>query len=697
MKPITQQPVKVDNKEGLLLDAVKKANAAYSYQRENMSNAEYSLSFIFGEQYTAEELKDKDEMNRLSMTFNKLPQFINKVTGAQRAAVHTINVTPATSGGAVEEEKLKLPGGEEISVSDAISDMVREIEYSSNAKAWYKMAFKHALEGGFGYLRVLTEYQKDSFDLGIKIKGIRDRWSVLIDPKATEPDLSDMNYCFISESITKREFEKRNPGKSYDAIPGAERGLVTSYWETEEMVTVTEYFRREPYKKTLALGSNGQTYVWDDIEDKLTEMAAQGIEIIKTRSQMDYRVIWCKITQGDILEKDIIFPTDTIPIVPVLGRQFDFREKSLTRGLVDDAIDAQIAQNKMKSSALERIDSSPINPFVATDKAIEGYEDQWAEANSVKYSTLTYRKGEERPSREMGAAMPVAELETARVLDEDMKASIGIFNSSLGQKSNEVSGKAIEARKTEADIGTFEFIDNYNNAIKRVGLLVVQLIPKVYDTNRTITLRDSAGDTKNVELNKQDVDLNTGVAKIINNIKDINRSVEISVGQSYESKQQENASQILELMNISPKVAEVGSDLLVRNLDFAESDVLAERLEKTIPPQFLSKERREELSQDKTPPEPTPEEKIQQMEMQMKEAETKAKETEGQIKIQIEQLKLEQAKVALETKEAEAKISMQREGQKNADQHQKRQNDMSTAIIDQMKAADQNKKETQPK
>lgn len=703
MEPIIKPPVSLpslegEDKMGFLLNAVKLANGAYSYARENMANAEYSLNFIFGEQYTDYELKEKEEMNRIALTFNKLPQFVNKVTGAQRSTIHTIKVTPATSSLANAEKDLEFDSGSSKKVSDALSDMVREIEYSSNARAWYKMAFRHALEGGFGYLRVLTEYQDDGFDLDIKIKGIRDRWSVLVDPYCQEPDMSDMNYCFINESMTKREFDVRYPGKSYEAMPGAQVGELSSYWETEDMVTVSEYFRREPFKQTIALGTDGQTYLWEDIESKLVEMATEGIEITDIRERESYKVIWCKISQGDILEEDLEFPTTTIPVIPVLGRQYDFRDKRRFRGLIDDAIDAQIAQNKMKSAALERIDSSPINPFVSTDKAIEGYEDQWAEANSIKYSTLVYRKGEERPQREMGATMPTAELQTAGILDEDMKASIGIFNASLGARSNEISGKAIQERQQEADVGTYEFLDNYNDAIRRTGLLVVELIPSIYDTNRIITTRDSEGETDTLEINRSGSGSN-GLPQSVNNIRKGKRNVEISSGQSYETKAKENAAQILELMKISPQVAEVGSDLLVKNLDFAESDVLAQRLERIIPKQFLTKEKREELSQDEEEPAPSPEEKIAQIEIQMKQMDMEVKKAdnaaamaENEIKLEIEKIKLEQAKVALQARTTESNMSISREGVKASDANEKRKDEMAAAVIEQMKGSKDTKK-----
>jgi hypothetical protein len=467
-----------------------------------------------------------------------------------------------------------------------------------------------------------------------------------------------MNWAFITEKMSIAEFNKRYPGKSHDTVVPDGSVENQGFWSEEDSVTVAEYFRREPYQKTICLFNNGEIYDYEEVKDLLVQLEKKGITKVKERTVTSHKVIWCKISAGDILEEEIEFPTTTIPLVPMIGRELDFRNKSVTKGLIDDAIDAQIALNKMRSSALERIDSSPLAPWVSTDKAIEGYESMWAEANTTRFSTLVYKKGEEKPVRDQGSTMPVAELQTASILSEDMKDSIGIFNASLGARSNEVSGKAIRARQSESDVGTFEFIDNYQNAIRRVGLLCVEIIPRVYDTERIIRLRGVDGSTDTVTINQVVPDPENEEEEIV--INDLNfgkYTVIMSSGATYETKREESATQIMSLMQANPAVAEVGSDLLVKNLDFSESDVLAERLEKTIPPHLLSKEKQEELAKDTPKPQPSAEQ-IQaqaeaqktEMDMQMKTMELESKERVEASKIELEALKLETAKVNYDTK-----------------------------------------------
>jgi len=677
---IAKEPVQVregNSKNDIIKEAVERATLGYEAHKGNMDRAEEDVHFIFGEQYGQEELNDMEDDNRLALTFNKLPQFVNRVIGKQRSSVQTINVSPSGSSIGISEPELITTGGKKLKLSEVLTDLIRDIEYQSNAVAEYKTAFKHAVEGGFGWIRVLTKYQDDGFDLDIEIKAIRDRWSVIIDPDAVESDKSDMNWAIISEKITEDEFNKRYPGKSKEALPGTDQ-TPTTFWGDDKTVTISEYFRREPTTKEISLLSTGEVVDSKDIKDVevAQKLEEKGITVVKTRKVPSHKVIWCKISQGDILEEEIEFPTSTIPIIPMIGRETDLRGKRATKGLIYDARDAQRALNLMRSSAVERIDNSPIAPWITTDKAIEGYEEQWANANSIRFSTLTYKKGEDKPYRDQGATMPVAELQAAGVLDVDMKDSIGMQDASVGKASNEISGKAIKARAGEADTGTYEFIDNYQNAIRRTGILITELIPKIYDTERIIQIRKIDNTTETIELNKIENDNQTGEDKLLNSIEGGSHTVVISSGASYETKQDENAQQILDLMGKSPKVAEVGVDLLVKNLDFSDSDVLAERLSKTIPMHLLSKEKQEKLKEDGMPePQPSAEQVKAQAEQEKLKVETDLKRFELESKVELERIKMQTAQINLDKAKIEAgnKIREGEEGQKDREETRKDQ------------------------
>ncbi len=64
-----------------------------------------------------------------------------------------------------------------------------------------------------------------------------------------------------------------------------------------------------------------------------------------------------------------------------------------------------------------------------------------------------------------------------------------MYKASLGAPSNERSGKAINARKVEGDVGTYHFHDNRAMALQHSYTILVDMIPRVYDTNRIVRIK----------------------------------------------------------------------------------------------------------------------------------------------------------------------------------------------------------------
>lgn len=666
MKPMQKEPVVAEEdtteKYKFLLEAQEKSVQAYEYWKENYDLADEDVNFIYGNQYDTDELADLQEDDRMALTFNKLPQFVNNIIGAQRSVTQTIKVTPTGRSLGIEEPQFKTQKENTVKLSQVLADLIRDIEYQSKATQWYQTVFKHAVEGGFGFLRVFTKYQDDGFDQDIVIRGVRDRWSVLIDPSAKNPDRSDMNYAFIFQEMSRDEFKARYGNKSYETLAGT--NTESTLWLQDDKVIVAEYFRRIPVKRTLLLMSSGETHYLDEVKDVIDELEKQGITVIKQRKVIAHKVMWSKISAGDILEPEQEIPCSTIPIVPMFGRETDMKDKIRIKGLITDSKDAQKAFNRMRSASLERIDMSPLSPWITTDKAIEGYESMWATANSTKWAALTYRAGQQAPFREQSASMPVAELQMGSAMDVDIKDAVGMQNASLGQVSNETSGKAILARQSTANTANFEFVDNYNRALERVGLILTEMIPKVYDTQRIVRLRGVDGSTDAVIINQTIKDTQTGKDVVVHNLNFGKHTVIIETGADYKTKREETAEQILNLMKVSPQIAQVGADILAKNLNFPESNVLAERLEKTIPPHLLSKEQQEEIQKDAPQHQLSPEQVQAQKEMEQKQMEAQAeqqkqqleiesKKMEYEFKLEIEKIKLETAQINLQAKQAE--------------------------------------------
>lgn len=646
IESIADKPVQVregNSEEDILKEARERVAVASLNWKETFDTAEEDELFIAGAQWDSETLLLREEEGRVTLTTNQLQQYVSRVSGAQRKQVQEIKVSPVESN--TKEGTIKTVGGQDVTLSKVYEGVIRNIQAVSNAPAQYKTAFRHGL-GGIGWLRVLTDYaRQDSFDLDIKIAAIPNRWSVLMDPNAKEADYSDANYCFISERMSKDEFKARYPNASPGDLDTTNRGGI--WWGDDKTITVTEYFRREPVTRTLQLLSSGETVYKDEIKDVIDELAEEGITVTRERAVKTYKVIWSKITSNSTLEKDREFPTSTIPIVPVVGREVNIRGKKTFQGLITHAKDSQKMLNYWQSAATERISLAPKAPYIAEAEAIEGHEMQWRTANIKNYAVLTYNKGYNAPKREQPPLMPVAEMNMAANMQASIQSTIGIYDASIGKASNETSGRAILARQGEADTGTFEFVDNLANAMRRVGILLVELVPKVYDTERILRIKNPDGSGDFVEINKVIEDEETGKKVVINDLAVGKYDVTITTGSSYATKRIETADSMIQFMTAVPQAAAVAADLVAENMDFNNSDEIATRLKKTLPANLLSPEEQEELAKNTPEPESDPNMQLQ-AEMQQLEQQKQAFELQQeQLKTAQQELKVEQDKIKL--------------------------------------------------
>ena len=194
------------------------------------------------------------------------------------------------------------------------------------------------------------------------------------------------------------------------------------------------------------------------------------------------------------------------------------------------------------------------------------------------------------PQRMVAPAPAQLFLQGMQTASEEMKMASGQYDASMGAKSNETSGRAIVARQREGDTATFHFIDNVARAIKFTGKILVDLIPKIYDTERVVRIMGEDGSDDKVQINPEQAEAFTeqqgqdGKMQEIYNPSVGRYDVTVSVGPSYGSKRAEAFQALTELSARNPQLMQVAGDIVMRAADFPMAEELAERLEKTLPP-----------------------------------------------------------------------------------------------------------------
>ena len=529
---------------------------------------------------------------RPCLTINKLPQHVHQVTNDQRLNRPSVKVIPA-------DDKA------DVDVAEVFNGVIRHIEYMSDADVAYDTACENQVAFGEGYIRIITEYcDENTFDQDIKIKRVRNSFSVYMDPMIQDPTGADAGWCFITEDMTREDYERTYP----DAAPISTLMSLgvgdqsIAQWIGEDTVRIAEYFFVEYEKQTLHLYPGNQTAFAGTPEDKmLREMFGKPT---RTREADRKKVKWCKINGYEILEISD-WAGAYIPVVRIVGNEFEVDGQMYISGLVRNAKDAQRMYNYWVSQEAEMLALAPKAPFIGYGGQFEGYEQQWKTANTNNWPYLevnpdvTDGQGVVLPLPQR-AQPPMASsglLQAKAGAADDIKSATGQYNASLGMTSNERSGKAILARQREGDVGTYHFVDNLARGVRHIGRQLVDLIPKIYDTERIARIVGEDGEPDTVKLNpmqeepiKRIVDQNGVLIEKIYNPSVGKYDVRVITGPGYATKRQEALDGMTQVLQGNPALMQIAGDLLVKNMDWPGAEEIAKRMKKTIDPKILADE-----------------------------------------------------------------------------------------------------------
>lgn len=568
--------------EKILEEARARFKLAQEAERENRKKAAEDRRFRAGDQWP-EEIKNQRAIDgRPCLTINKMPQFEQQVTNDQRQNRPSIKVHPVDDKADPKTAKI-------------LQGIIKNIEVTSSADTARDTAFENAVRGSYGYYRIVTEYvSPDSFNQEIRVKRIRDPDTVLLDPNHQEPDGSDAEWGFIFGRMPKDQFlAEYGESKLKDATEWELESTSNPDWVQKDTVQVAEYFYKEYEMREIALLSTGEVVLVEELEQMLAIKAAQGTpaEVVKKRKARFPSVKWCKHNGCEILEKTD-WPGQWIPILPVYGAELVVDGKLTRESLIRHAKDPARMYNFWKSAETEAITLAPKSPYVMAEGQDEGYEADWKNANRRNHAVLKYKPTSLNgtplppPQRQVFEPAVAAITQASMLAADEVKQTIGIYDASLGARSNETSGIAIQRRNQQAQTSNFHFTDNLNRTIRHEGRIYVDLIPKIYDTARIARILGDDGEAKMVPVNQEFQDPDTGET-LEHKLSVGKYDVTIDTGPSYATRRQEAASSMVDMTKAIPTIGQAAPDLIVKNMDWPGATELAERLKKTLPPNLV--------------------------------------------------------------------------------------------------------------
>lgn len=528
--------------------------------KDNRKEALEDLKFEAGEQWDERTRQYRESGDRPfplpCLTINQLPQLIGQVVGDRRANATSIKVLPREDG---DKE-----------VAEVRSELIRSIELQSKADRVYTRAFEQAVGCGMGNFRIDLDYAyEDAFERDLFIRSIPNPLAVLWDPMASDPTGRDAGHCFVSDRVTKEDYERRFPDAVKTDLFTAE-GL-SEGWFAENMVRLTEYWRMEVREKEIALFADGS------VKD-LTGQEKPGDLFVGPDGKPRIRKAKCRyavmvLTNGlEELSDPFELKIPRLPIIRAMGRETWIGDKRVRFGLTRFARDPQRLKNFWRSVVAELLMGAPRANYMAFADAIKGREDDWP-------NTLVANAGTQMPTAITGQNL-AAFVNEAAMCAQDMKDVTGIHDASLGIKSNETSGVAIQRRQHEGDIATIGYHDNMNAAMQEAGEVLNALIPVVYDTPRTIRVIGEDEAVRLLRINDPAFQPEQGgmVGANIDLAKG-RYDVTIATGPAYQTRRQEAAAGMIEFARADPTVMQRAGDLVAKAQDWPLADEFAGRLQ----------------------------------------------------------------------------------------------------------------------
>ena len=644
--------------DGLVRLAKERFSQAVDAESNNRLRAVADIRFVeLDEQWDAATRLEREADGRPCMVINKVQGVAKQISNDARQSKPRIKVRPNDSGASAE-------------VAEIYNGMIRQIENASDADAAYATGIEQAIKGGWGYWRVVADYVDDDvFEQDLFVRRIVNQFSVYLDPGAKEADKSDAGWGFITEVLTRKEFEAQYPDA--DAVEWGQQGQGEDNvdWWVDDGIRVAEYYYKRPVTKTLwqtltitngvddydtiesgdqeVIEKDGKRFflteqeVAEQPQQMQPEMQQPGMppqmpqepqfavtEIIKERTVQTTQLMWCKLAGGEIIDGPTEQAGKYVPIVSCVGEEAHIEGEPVYKSAFFHSKDAQRVYNWAESNLVETLALSPKQPFIGTPEMFDSHEQEWDEANrKPKMRLMANLHNGQLPQRQPLNLTDNGSQQVLVQASDDIKSTTGLFDPSLGNKSGATSGKQELILQQKGDTSTFHFKDNQRRAIAFTGRVLVDLIPHYYDTDRIVRTLGEDGAEGWVSINKRVPDpMVPGGYRTINDLSSGKYDVTCDVGPGYLTRRMEAADGLLQFLAAAPQAAPVVFPRVAKNMDWPEADEIGQELKAIMNPGQ----------------QPNPQQQQQmQMQQQMQQAAFQQQQQAGQIDLAIKQATLE--------------------------------------------------------
>ena len=552
-------------------------------ESDNRTKARNDLKFREGDQWDHDVLTTASEESP-ELTINLTDSLVRRVVNNMKQQRPRGKCHPVGDGADVETAKI-------------INGIGRHVEYRSEASVAYDIGGEMAVSCGWGYWRILSEYvTPTSFDQDLRILPIQNIFTVYMDPSAIMPTGQDAGWCLLTIKMKRAEYKRLYPNA--ENVDWKDTGNATAVddWEDKEEIRLAEYFRIREKSEKLCLVRNKGGGEYTRYKSQLAapeSLEAVGDEVVEERDSVRQQVEWFRLNGTKVVERRVL-PGSWIPVIRVQGNAVDIDGRIYRRGMVRAMLDAQRMVNYGEVAKIKRLGLAPKAPWVMAEGQMDGHP-EWNDANQKSYSVMVYKpvtiataQGDiplPPPQRQPPAQIEAGFSEFVQGMRGNLMALAGAPNEpNAGLQQEVVSGIAQQRRDQLSDMSHFQYYDNQVLAIAHTWRIMLEWIPHYYSGERMQRIIGEDGVAKMVKINESQTD--QGITKIKNDMSVGRYDVVMDTGPGYETKREEGATNLINLLKIPPLAEEVvkaGSDLIFRALDYPYMQELADRIVAATP------------------------------------------------------------------------------------------------------------------
>jgi hypothetical protein len=546
--------------------------------------------FFYVDHWPDQDRMKRDADNRLTLSIDKLSQYVHQVINESRQNRPTIKVRPVDSGSDVQ-------------TAEIFDGLCRHIQNRSNADTCYDIALECANVGGFGFLELTHDYaNNDSYEQEIGFVPVNNPLQVFFGPHK-QPDGSDVKEVFVTEDIPIDEFKDKYP--DVDVSDWDTDGQKYGDWVGEK-VRVAKRWRVVKKDRLVHFFEDGTVCTDDEYQRALKE----GVicpPILKSKN-IPKEVVMCSVLCGSgYIDEEVETIWKWIPVIPVWANIQNVDGEVRHVSMIHNVKDAQLLYDYSRSAFAERVGQTPEAPWIAAAGQVEEYLDEWNGKNRVRiqrYDPIDVNgTALPAPNRQSPSDIPMGFAKDAEISEMDIRSGLGMYQAIVGQRGNATSGIQEGLQQKKGEVATFHYQDNLARAIRHAGRIIVNAAPKVYDTKRVIRILGVDGSADMVQIDPRLPNASNKIGHMtIYNLNAGTYDVDVTVGPNFTTRRQEAAAGMAMLVQTNPAMWQTHGDLIAKSQDWPDADAFAKRSKLLLPPAIQQAELAQDSAQGKQDP-----------------------------------------------------------------------------------------------